>query len=73
MCSTGGSVTPEQIRIIRNLIQIQKMQLVLGNDNERAGMLSNLKIIADLKSYEYSKQHNDDSVHDAGWQNLSVQ
>lgn len=55
-CATGGSITPEQIAQIRSLVKTRQMQLVLGNDNDGAGMLSNLKIITDLKSYEYSKQ-----------------
>lgn len=56
-CATGGSITPEQIAQIRSLAKTRQMQLVLGNDNDGAGMLSNLKIITDLKSYEYSKQN----------------
>lgn len=55
-CATGGSITPEQVSYIRNLAVKKQVLLVLGNDRDGAGMLSNLKIIADLQNYEYSKQ-----------------
>lgn len=61
-CATGGSVTKDQVSAIRSIVQEKSMTLVLGNDKDGAGMLANLKILTDLKSYEYNKQNKTLSV-----------
>jgi hypothetical protein len=45
LLATGGAISAEQIRIIKNKAQQAHVPIVLGNDNDIAGQISNLKII----------------------------
>jgi hypothetical protein len=45
LLATGGAITAEQISIIKSKARQAHMAVVLGNDNDIAGQVSNLKIV----------------------------
>jgi hypothetical protein len=45
LLATGGAITTEQIAIIKGKARQARMPIVLGNDNDIAGQISNLKIV----------------------------
>jgi hypothetical protein len=45
LLATGGAITPEQIAIIKSKARLAHVPIALGNDNDMAGQVSNLKIL----------------------------
>lgn len=45
LLATGGAITPEQIAIIKGRARQANVPVALGNDNDIAGQISNLKIV----------------------------
>lgn len=52
---TGGTSTKAQRRMIHNLAQQSNLPIILGNDNDLAGQLENMKIALELRGdFQYS-------------------
>ncbi|GHV64478.1 hypothetical protein FACS1894199_02820 [Bacteroidia bacterium] len=47
LLATGGSITAEQAQIIRDKARQANIPIILGNDNDIAGQVSNLRIVDD--------------------------
>jgi hypothetical protein len=45
LLATGGAITREQVAIIKSKARLARMPIVLGNDSDIAGQVSNLKIL----------------------------